>query len=109
MRKQCKVVLAQLNMVLGGIEKNTEKVIAASIDARENLSADIIVFPELTLTGYPPEDLLFRSDLHRRLEAALDQITRTVTGITAVIGHPLLLKGLLYNCLLYTSPSPRDS
>ena len=50
------VVLAQLNLLVGDIDGNTERIIAAAKEAVEDQSANLVVYPELTLTGYPPED-----------------------------------------------------
>ena len=57
--------MAQLDFLVGDIPGNAGKVIAAAQEARERLAADLIVFPELTLTGYPPEDLLCLLDTSR--------------------------------------------
>jgi NAD+ synthase (glutamine-hydrolysing) len=52
------VVIAQLNFLVGDVAGNATKVIDAALRARDEMQADAILFPELTLTGYPPEDLL---------------------------------------------------
>ena len=49
-----RIVMAQLNFMVGDIHSNAERIIAASLRARDELAADAIVFPELALTGYPP-------------------------------------------------------
>jgi NAD+ synthase (glutamine-hydrolysing) len=54
-----KVALAQVNLAVGDIAGNTEKIIAYSAQARDELDADLVIFPELSICGYPPEDLLF--------------------------------------------------
>lgn len=82
------MVMAQLNLVVGDIDGNTTRVTEAAEQARDQLGADIIVFPELTLCGYPPEDLLLRSSLVLRLEQALSRL-QVVKGIDLVIGAPL--------------------
>ena len=81
--------MAQLNFLVGDIVGNTEKVIAAALEARDRLRADLIVFPELTLTGYPPEDLLLRPGFIRQVEPALQRLCGEIRGIAAVIGCPL--------------------
>ena len=81
--------MAQLNFLVGDIAGNTEKVIAAALEARDRLRADLIVFPELTLTGYPPEDLLLRPGFIRQVEPALQRLCGEIRGIAAVIGCPL--------------------
>ena len=84
-----RVAMAQLNFLVGDIAGNTEKVIAAALEARDRLRADLIVFPELTLTGYPPEDLLLRPGFIRQVEPALQRLCGEIRGIAAVIGCPL--------------------
>ena len=92
-----RIVMAQLNFMVGDIFANTDRVIAASIRARDELAADAIVFPELTLTGYPPEDLLLRAHFIEHVEAAVERICREVTGIDVIVGYPLEEAGDLYN------------
>jgi len=89
--------MAQLNMLVGDIEGNAEKVIAAAERARDELEADVVVFPELALTGYPPEDLLLRPGLHTRVLAALQKVNLKVRGIDVVLGYPRSAIGGLYN------------
>jgi NAD+ synthase (glutamine-hydrolysing) len=83
-----RIVMAQVNLLVGDIEGNAEKVINCSLGARDEFNADAIVFPELTLTGYPPEDLLLRPGLHTRVLRSLENICRSVTGISVIIGYP---------------------
>ena len=90
MADELRIALAQMNAVVGDIEGNAAKVEDLAARARD-AGAGLVVFPELTLTGYPPEDLLLKRGFLRRAQAALDGLA--VSGIT---------------CLLYTSPSPRD-
>ncbi len=80
--------MAQLNLLVGDIEGNADKVIASSLRARDELAAHAIVFPELTLTGYPPEDLLLRPELHRRVRRGLERIGAEVRGIDVILGYP---------------------
>ena len=89
------VALAQLNLLVGDIAGNTRRV----IDCAQRLrgSADIIVFPELTLTSYPPEDLLLRPDCDSRVVDALHEIARAAVGVTLVIGYPAMRDGIRYN------------
>ena len=89
------VALAQLNLLVGDIPGNARRV----VDCAERLrgKADIIVFPELTLTAYPPEDLLLRPACDTRVAAALQEIARATVGVTLVIGYPALRDGVRYN------------
>ncbi len=92
-----RIVMAQLNMLVGDIEGNAEKVIAAAERARDDLKADVVVFPELTLTGYPPEDLLLRPGLYTRVLAALEKVNLRVCDIDIVLGYPHAAAGGVYN------------
>ena len=92
-----RLALAQLNLLVGDITGNARRVIDAALRARDELKADAILFPELTLTGYPPEDLLLRPGLHTRVLRALEQIKREVRGIDVVLGYPRQATGGLYN------------
>lgn len=92
-----RIVMAQLDFLVGAIDANTDKVIAACRQARDELGADAIVFPELALTGYPPEDLLFRPHFIDSVETAVDRLVDEVEGIVAIVGHPLAEAGALYN------------
>ena len=69
-----KIALAQINFQVGNIAANVDNIIKAAIYARDQLKADMIVFPELTLTGYPAEDLLFRADFITEANNAVYQL-----------------------------------
>jgi NAD+ synthase (glutamine-hydrolysing) len=98
-----RLVMAQSNLLVGHIVANTEQVVLAANRARDEFSADLIVFPELTLTGYPPEDLLLRPACQTLVDAALDRILREVSGIHVLLGHPEQTPEGRFNCasLLY--------
>lgn len=81
------LALAQSTFVVGDIAGNTKKIIEQAHTAREK-GAQIIVFPELALTGYPPEDLLLRPSLALRVNAGLAEIA-AIEGIIVVVGYPL--------------------
>ena len=81
------LALAQSAFLVGDIAGNTKKIIEQAVEAREK-GAHIVVFPELALVGYPPEDLLLRPSLTPRINAALAQIA-AVEGIVIVVGYPL--------------------
>ncbi|MCC7413519.1 MAG: NAD+ synthase [Gammaproteobacteria bacterium] len=89
--------LAQLDFPVGDIDGNAARVIATANRARTELGADVVVFPELALTGYPPEDLLLRPELYRRVEAALAQVAAAVRGIDVILGYPASDGGRRYN------------
>ena len=88
MISHCCLVLGQINTIVGDVLGNVKKVIDAAEHARDELNADLVVFPELTLTGYPPEDLLHRPDFIKRVELGLEKLKKNLYGITIVIGHP---------------------
>jgi len=92
-----KIVLAQLNLYVGDINGNLAKLITAAKTARDTHHADIIVFSELSLTGYPPEDLLYRKAFIDAAAASLRQFQQEVRDIYCVVGHPLVIKHKLYN------------
>ena len=81
--------MAQLDFLVGDIAGNVDKIVTAAIEARDRLQAHLIVFPELTITGYPPEDLLLRPSFIRQIDPALERLCREIQGIAAVIGCPL--------------------
>jgi NAD+ synthase (glutamine-hydrolysing) len=91
-----KIALAQLNLAVADIQSNTRKILAIAAQAKQQ-QADLVVFPELCVTGYPPEDLLFRSDFIQQAEQAVAEIAENLTGITVVIGFPRYRDGRLYN------------
>lgn len=91
-----KIALAQLNFTVADIQANTTKIIDAAVQAKQQ-QADLVVFPELCVTGYPPEDLLFRSDFIQQAQQAVAEIAEKIAGITVVIGYPRQQGGRLYN------------
>lgn len=95
--KMLKIALAQINLLVGGIKANQTKIIQTAQRARDELKADLIIFPELSITGYPPEDLLLRPDFINHANHAVEEIADVVQGIDIVIGFPELDHGILYN------------
>lgn len=90
-----RIALAQNNFLVGGITENAQKVRLLAQQAQAERS-DIIVFPELCLTGYPPEDLLFRPSLTLRVNDALASLA-DIQDIILVLGYPKINAGQLYN------------
>jgi NAD+ synthase (glutamine-hydrolysing) len=80
-----RVGLAQIDTTVGDLPNNTAKIIA-QIERARAMSIDIVAFPELAITGYPPEDLLLRRSFIADNLAALDEIVAATKGITAVVG-----------------------
>jgi NAD+ synthase (glutamine-hydrolysing) len=97
MTDTAKLALAQLDLAVGDVAGNTAKIIEYSIRARDELRADLVVFPELSICGYPPEDLLFHTGLKRGVEQALTEIRDAVAGIAMLIGFPEYDDGQIYN------------
>jgi NAD+ synthetase len=89
-----RIALAQMNAVVGDIDGNVAKVEEFSAKARD-AGAQLVVFPELTLTGYPPEDLLLKRGFLRRAQSALEGLA--IDGITAVVGWPEEAGGRVHN------------
>jgi len=97
LKKKLRIALAQINVTVGALEENARKITSALKRARK-LSADLVLFPELALTGYPPEDLLFKSCFIRDNEAALRRVAAASRGITAIVGFvDRDRRGHLYN------------
>jgi NAD+ synthase (glutamine-hydrolysing) len=88
--------LAQINTTVGDLDGNRKKILEYLERARAE-GVDLIAFPELTLTGYPPEDLLFRSDLLRATHETLRELIPKVRGLVAVIGFVEHEHDRLYN------------
>jgi NAD+ synthase (glutamine-hydrolysing) len=92
-----RIGLAQLNTHVGAIDANTRKVLTTAMRARDELRCDLIVFPELTLSGYPPEDLLLHRGMRLRVEAALEQVSTGIDGIGVYVGVPEYDGDRIYN------------
>lgn len=94
--KILRVALGQINTIVGDIKGNSAKIIGY-IKAAKALQADIIVFPELAVSGYPPEDLLLRLKFIQECNKALKKIVAATDGIIAIVGLPLLEKKNVFN------------
>jgi NAD+ synthase (glutamine-hydrolysing) len=92
-----KVALAQIDLAVGAVRGNTEKILEIAVRARDDLQADLVVFPELSISGYPPEDLLFHAGLRKRTEQALEEIRTSVRGIAVLVGYPEYAQDRIYN------------
>ncbi len=91
------VALAQLNVTVGDISGNCARILEAVAYARDQLKADIVLTPELALTGYPPEDLVLRPGFMQRTHERVAEIIAAVQGIDLLVGHPWLEQESLYN------------
>ncbi|GAB3298440.1 NAD+ synthase [Pseudidiomarina andamanensis] len=92
--KPITITLAQLDFTVGAITRNTESIIAT---LQQYADSDLVIFPELAITGYPPEDLLFRDDLEQLVYQALDKIAAAADTNLAIVGHPQRVGDELYN------------
>ncbi len=91
-----RIALAQADFLVGDVPGNVARVRALAERARDELQADVVVFPELCLIGYPPEDLLLRDSVGLRIDAALTELGQ-VSGIDVVVGYPRRREGRLFN------------
>ena len=90
------MALGQLNLAVGDISGNTKKIITAIEKAKKD-KVDVIIFPELSICSYPPEDLLLRPAFNKSIEAALEEIKMATKNIHAIVGYPLKENENLYN------------
>jgi len=92
-----RIALSQLNTVVGDLDGNRARILHA-IAQVQGAGADVVVFPELATTGYPPEDLLLRPGFVRAARASLDQIAAAATGLVAFVGTPWFDRDLANAC-----------
>ncbi len=91
-----KIAIAQINCTVGDLAGNAAKIVQHAQRAKEQ-GAAILLTPELSLCGYPPEDLLLRDGFYRACDAALRDLARQVSDITLIVGHPHEEDGEFYN------------
>lgn len=91
-----RIALAQYDFLVGDIQGNLAKAIGI-VDAAKAAGAELVLFPELALTGYPPEDLLLRPGFLESCQVAVDKLRAHVHGIDVLFGHPREQNGLRYN------------
>ncbi|HRN62145.1 MAG TPA: NAD+ synthase [Luteimonas sp.] len=92
-----RIAMAQFDFPVGDVRGNADRIAAMIAEARERYEADIVLFPELAVSGYPPEDLLMRPSFLADCEAALREVAQAATGIVAVVGWPESAGSILYN------------
>jgi NAD+ synthase (glutamine-hydrolysing) len=92
-----KIILAQLNLIVGDIENNTAKIVSSVKKAINDYKADVIIFPELSISSYPPEDLLLRPAFNKYIKTALDRIVEETNNIHVILGYPIKQNDNLYN------------
>jgi NAD+ synthase (glutamine-hydrolysing) len=91
-----RLALCQINATVGDIAGNAQRILTELRRARE-AGADLVLLPELALTGYPPEDLLLREHFLADAGAALKELAREATGTAAIVGAPELAGGRVHN------------
>jgi len=96
MNNAVKIAIAQINCVLGDLAGNAARILDSAERARAG-GAQILLTPELSLCGYPPEDLLLRDGFFSDCAATLDRLAAAVHGIRVIVGHPQLADGRRYN------------
>ncbi len=92
-----RIALAQFNPLVGDVQGNTARIVELVARARGEMAADVVLFPELAVTGYPPEDLLLRRSLVRRVDEALRQVAAAAEGITVILGYPEMREAGCFN------------
>ena len=92
-----RIALAQMNTVVGDLEGNRARIVERLQEARA-ANADLVLFPELAVTGYPPEDLLLRPGFLRAAARVLEDIAAETRGLTALVGTPHLDRDLFNAC-----------
>jgi NAD+ synthase (glutamine-hydrolysing) len=92
-----RIALAQLDLLVGDVQGNAARVIESARAAHRDSQADLVAFPELTLSGYPPEDLLFHRGFRRQIEAGLEQVCSQVPDVSVMVGYPEYTRSTIYN------------
>ncbi|HHR5884236.1 TPA: NAD+ synthase [Providencia alcalifaciens] len=99
MSRKLNISLAQLNWLVGDIEGNCERMLQTVEEQGKN--TDIVMFSELALTGYSPEDLLFRHDFEERCTAQLKRLQQASSQCGIIVGHPWYEENEIYNALSF--------
>ena len=97
MGEPLRIALAQLNLLVGDVEGNAARVVRSAREARAEHGADLVLFPELTLSGYPPEDLLFHRGFRRQIERGLARVRTEVSDTAVMVGFPEYSGAEIYN------------
>jgi NAD+ synthase (glutamine-hydrolysing) len=91
------IIMVQLNTLVGDFDGNVDQIINSVRRAEQAHPGAVLVFPELTLCGYPPEDLLLRPSMDRRVTSALESLCDQVKNSYVVVGYPRSVEGQLFN------------
>lgn len=95
--RKLRIALAQFDFPVGAVSANTQRIAELIAQARDLHHADVVLFPELCVSGYPPEDLLLRPAFLTECNAAVERIAESVHGIVAVVGWPQSAGAVVYN------------
>ncbi len=96
-QQSLRIALAQLDLLVGDVHGNATRVIDTARRARADLEADLVLFPELSLSGYPPEDLLFHRGFRRQIEDGLAKVREEVRDVALMVGFPEYVGNLIFN------------
>ncbi|USR63576.1 NAD+ synthase [Providencia stuartii] len=99
MSRKLNISLAQLNWLVGDIEGNCDRML--QVVSEQASQTDIVMFSELSLTGYPPEDLIFRADFEDRCEAQLERLQKASAETAIIVGHPCYEGDEIFNALSF--------
>jgi len=89
--------MAQLNLVVGDVDGNTSRIVSAANEARDRYRADLVMLPELAVSGYPPEDLLFHSGMRLQVAHSIERLKKEVRGIMLIAGYPEYVDSHIFN------------
>ena len=92
-----KLAIAQINPLVGDIDGNVDLIVQTALELMSQHGSELVVFPELVLTGYPPEDLLLRASLQSRIDRALNRLIDENLPCALVLGYPKRVDGKLFN------------
>jgi NAD+ synthase (glutamine-hydrolysing) len=95
--EKLKIVVAQINLLVGDLSGNAKRIMACAQNAINQHQADIVVFPELALSSYPPEDLLLRPGFYTNAERELESIIAANLNTTLILGHPQKIGAKYFN------------
>ncbi len=97
MTRKLRIALAQFDFPAGAVQANAQRIVELVAQARDQHGADLVLFPELAVSGYPPEDLLLRPEFLAACERAVHDIAAASTGIAVVLGWPQAAGPVVYN------------
>jgi len=104
-----RIAVAQLNLLVGDVGGNARRIIEVIRELAAGGHVDLVVFPELALSGYPPEDLLFHAGFRRQVGEALDDIAAASTGVAVLLGYPEYSGGCIFNSVALLADGRQQS